>query len=593
MLPQTATPLGKERVCTFGGDPHLTSFLGTRFDLHLEGVYTLLEYGQDVKIQMGIRNCGPNPSWLSGGLKVSCAQELAVQLQANTRVLVANYKAKGWSWCTRGDCASRPYPTPLYKMCDKSNRGCVEGKRTLSGTDVTIDTLQFKVYFDVSKWGFSGGLKLKRESSWFLSAAGVCGGGPTSTSQLAAIGSRLQGGQTKDYFPCRRCIIAGGYRGGFCQCNEFLVPQDAQLTSATIANDARNTDSFVLPQTTYFSAASPAAAATSTLSAFPAVRDTIALWSPKFKRFARMSSSTVDRSDERADGTLPLQWEWEKWQVVDARNGLVALWSPTWKRFLRMNDKTGNAALDFSDARADGVLPEGWEWERFQLVPGPSGTVALWSPTWRRFARMDESRLSRSDVAADATLPAAWAWEAFKVTTLSSPVADEAQAHTKACTDALRADAAGALALGVSALKEETDALIAGCVADRLAGMDDAVTIELDQLCVVAYLEGQRRNPCPNLCKLQEKCKPEFQSSICGLRPNLDRPIVQPCAPLKDKQQCCSSSESANSQNVCISGRFPGGAACASVEWLTAQGLGVQEAAETCEGVALASTRSY
>jgi hypothetical protein len=81
MLPQTATPLGKERVCTFGGDPHLTSFLGTRFDLHLEGVYTLLEYGQDVKIQMGIRNCGPNPSWLSGGLKVSCAQELAVQLQ--------------------------------------------------------------------------------------------------------------------------------------------------------------------------------------------------------------------------------------------------------------------------------------------------------------------------------------------------------------------------------------------------------------------------------------------------------------------------------------------------------------------------------
>jgi hypothetical protein len=41
------------------------------------------------------------------------------------------------------------------------------------------------------------------------------------------------------------------------------------------------------------------------------------------------------------------------------------------------------------------------------------------------------------------------------------------QAHTKACTDALRADAAGALALGVSALKEETDALIAGCVADR------------------------------------------------------------------------------------------------------------------------------
>jgi hypothetical protein len=55
----------------------------------------------------------------------------------------------------------------------------------------------------------------------------------------------------------------------------------------------RNTDSFVLPQTAYFSAASPAAAATSTLSAFPAVRDTIALWSPKFKRSLRRLAPLV------------------------------------------------------------------------------------------------------------------------------------------------------------------------------------------------------------------------------------------------------------------------------------------------------------
>jgi hypothetical protein len=79
--PKTAAPLGKERVCSFSGDPHLASFLGTQFDLHLEGVYTLLEYGEDVKIQMLIKNCGGNPSWLAGGLKVSCARQLAVQLQ--------------------------------------------------------------------------------------------------------------------------------------------------------------------------------------------------------------------------------------------------------------------------------------------------------------------------------------------------------------------------------------------------------------------------------------------------------------------------------------------------------------------------------
>jgi hypothetical protein len=37
-----------------------------------------------------------------------------------------------------------------------------------------------------------------------------------------------------------RMGIACCVQGGFCQCNEFLVPQDAQLTSATIANDARH-----------------------------------------------------------------------------------------------------------------------------------------------------------------------------------------------------------------------------------------------------------------------------------------------------------------------------------------------------------------
>jgi hypothetical protein len=64
--------------------------------------------------------------------------------QANTRALVVDHETGGWVWCTEGACASRPYPAPLYKMCDESNRECVEGKRTLTGTDVTIDTVQFK-----------------------------------------------------------------------------------------------------------------------------------------------------------------------------------------------------------------------------------------------------------------------------------------------------------------------------------------------------------------------------------------------------------------------------------------------------------------
>jgi len=418
--PKTAAPLGKERVCSFSGDPHLTSFLGTQFDLHLEGVYTLLEYGEDVKIQMLIKNCGGNPSWLAGGLKVSCARQLAVQLQANTRALVVDHKTGGWVWCTEGACASRPYPAPLYKMCDESNRACVEGKRTLTGTDVTIDTVQFKVSVNASTSSLFGGIKLKAESSWFLSAPGACGGGPTSTNQLAPIGSRETGDlnaaqKTTQLFPCRRCIRGGARWAGFCQCNEFLVAPAAQLTSVAITNDARNTDSFIMPKTVYGS-----------------------------------------------DG-------------VDVMNN-------------------------------------------------------------------------------------------------------------KVCLDALRAHPAGALALSVSALKEETEAIVAGCVADRIAGMDVTPRVQVDQLCMVAYLEGQRGNPDPNLCKLQRQCPPALQSSICDLRPNLDRSFVQPCASIKDKKQCCLSSERANSQNACIAGDYAGGAKCAAVEWLTAQSFSVQQAADSCEG---------
>jgi len=313
-------------------------------------------------------------------------------------------------------------------MCDESNRACVEGKRTLTGTDVTIDTVQFKVSVNASTSSLFGGIKLKAESSWFLSAPGACGGGPTSTNQLAPIGSRETGDlnaaqKTTQLFPCRRCIRGGGYRTnvtqgwgyGFCQCNEFLVAPAAQLTSVAITNDARNTDSFIMPKTVYGS-----------------------------------------------DG-------------VDVMNN-------------------------------------------------------------------------------------------------------------KVCLDALRAHPAGALALSVSALKEETEAIVAGCVADRIAGMDVTPRVQVDQLCMVAYLEGQRGNPDPNLCKLQRQCPPALQSSICDLRPNLDRSFVQPCASIKDKQQCCSSSERADSQNPCIAGNYAGGAKCAAVEWLTAQSFSVQQAADSCEG---------
>ena len=60
--------------------------------------------------------------------------------------------------------------------------------------------------------------------------------------------------------------------------------------------------------------------------------------------------------------------------------------------------------------------------------------------------------------------------------------------------------------------------------------------------------------------------------------------FVQPCASIKDKKQCCLSSERANSQNPCIAGNYAGGGKCAAIEWLTTQSFSVQQEVDSCEG---------
>ena len=52
---------------------------------------------------------------------------------------------------------------------------------------------------------------------------------------------------------------------------------------------------------------------------FPAlVGKTIALYNPTHKRFVRMpTGANMDKSGERPDGTLPKEWAWEMFKVVD------------------------------------------------------------------------------------------------------------------------------------------------------------------------------------------------------------------------------------------------------------------------------------
>jgi len=104
----------------------------------------------------------------------------------------------------------------------------------------------------------------------------------------------------------------------------------------------------------------------------------VALWSPATKRFMSMrDSGRMGRSGVSDDGTLPGGWEWERFKVADGTSssmfngqcasGCVGLWSPRWKRFVRMPSST---FLDSSGPLDDGTLPSNWAWERFKVVKG-------------------------------------------------------------------------------------------------------------------------------------------------------------------------------------------------------------------------------
>ena len=89
----------------------------------------------------------------------------------------------------------------------------------------------------------------------------------------------------------------------------------------------------------------------------------------------------MDKSPERPDGTLPDNWTWEVFKVMDAGDGMIALYNPTHKRFVRMP----TATLMDKSAVTDGTLPKDWTWEVFKIVdaaekitpPKPKGALCL------------------------------------------------------------------------------------------------------------------------------------------------------------------------------------------------------------------------
>merc|ERR1711998_750036 len=90
---------------------------------------------------------------------------------------------------------------------------------------------------------------------------------------------------------------------------------------------------------------------------------------------------------------MPAGWTDEQFKVVDGGDGTVALWSPIYKRFVRMPD---GDKLDKSGVRNDGTLPAGWDQERFEAVC-LSGCNDDWKYTYK-CAKISDSSLPRKEV---------------------------------------------------------------------------------------------------------------------------------------------------------------------------------------------------
>ena len=117
--------------------------------------------------------------------------------------------------------------------------------------------------------------------------------------------------------------------------------------------------------------------------------------------------------------TIPASWTSERFLVMDGGSGTIALYSETHQCFTRLTDvgqyveksACGYAPTSNSD------VPAGWTWERQQLIDAGGGTVGLWNAAHSVYWRMPSvTYLDKSGVLSSAEpFPTGWAWEQFQL----------------------------------------------------------------------------------------------------------------------------------------------------------------------------------
>jgi hypothetical protein len=117
----------------------------------------------------------------------------------------------------------------------------------------------------------------------------------------------------------------------------------------------------------------------------------IALYGSQAKRFLQLDGDYRANSlkDDVKKNAIEAWRTYERFEVVDVGSGQIALFSPQHKRFLRLRDDGQVDADKETNRDADG-LPFDWKSERFTVVDGGDGRVALHGTRANRFLRMTQ-----------------------------------------------------------------------------------------------------------------------------------------------------------------------------------------------------------
>ena len=136
----------------------------------------------------------------------------------------------------------------------------------------------------------------------------------------------------------------------------------------------------------------------------------IALHNSAQNRYISLFDGVVDYSSIQNVSGIPDSWLGERWQVVQVTpylkpGSVVALHCTNLNRFLRMNQVNGMADMDRSNIKNADQLPNNWAWERFTVVDGQNGQVALHNAAWNRFVKMNGTDMLASPEMPAADLP--------------------------------------------------------------------------------------------------------------------------------------------------------------------------------------------